>query len=169
MLLSDARRGALLFAIPLLHRTGHLSFAALLGVTFAVGVFTAPYFASSRTVIPEVVGEDEGAVAQVNAVLAGAQQVTQIAGPVLAGLLIAATTPSTVLVVDGCSYLPSFLIISSVVRAGRRADTAEESGGLFGGLRFITGDRLLVTIVVAACAPNFVVVGLELGVHGVGV
>src|SRR6187200_3022298 len=72
MLLSDAGRGALLFVIPILHRTGHLSFAALLGVTFAVGVFTAPYFASSRIVIPEVAGEDEQAVAQVNAVLSGA-------------------------------------------------------------------------------------------------
>jgi MFS family permease len=166
MLLSDAGRGALVFAIPILHRTGDLSFPALLGVTFAVGVFTAPYFASSRVVIPEVVGEDEGAVARVNAVLAGAQQVTQIVGPVIAGLLIAATTPVTVLVVDGCSYLLSFLIVASIVQAGRRAETAEESGGLFGGLRFVIRDRLLGPIALAACVVNFVVLGIELGVQG---
>src|SRR5262245_2041389 len=166
MLLSDAGRGSLMFVIPILHRTGHLSFAALLGVTFAVGVFTAPYFASSRIVIPEVVGEDEGVVAGVNAVLAGAQQVTQIVGPVLAGLLIAATSPATVLVVDGCSYVVSFLIVASIVRAGRRVDTAEESGGLFGGLRFVIADRLLGPIVVAACVVNFVVLAIELGVQG---
>jgi MFS family permease len=166
MLVSDAGRAALMLVIPILHRTGHLSFAALLGVTFAVGVFTAPYFASSRIVIPEVVGEDEGAVTQVNAVLAGAQQITQILGPVLAGVLIAATSPATVLVVDGCSYVLSFLIIASIVRAGRRAETAEETGGLFAGLRFVIGDRLLGPIVVAACVLNCVVLGIELGIQG---
>lgn len=166
MLISDAARGALMFVIPILHRSGHLSFAALLGVTFAVGVFTAPYFASSRIVIPEVVGEDEGAVAQVNAVLAGAQQITQIAGPVLAGVLIAATSPATVLVVDACSYIASFLIIATIVRAGRRADAAGDSGGLFAGLRFVIGDRLLGPIVVAACVLSFVVLGIELGIQG---
>ena len=56
MLVSDAVRGPLMLVIPILHRTGHLSFAALLGITFAIGVFTAPYFASSRIVVPEVAG-----------------------------------------------------------------------------------------------------------------
>jgi len=71
-----------------------------------------------------------------------------------------------VLVVDACSYVLSFLIIASVVQAGRRAETAEESGGLFAGLRFVVGDRLLGPIVVAACVLNFVVLGIELGIQG---
>ena len=79
MLVSDAARGPLLLVIPILHSAGRLSFPALLGVTFAIGVFAAPYFASSRIVVPEIAGEDERAVAQVNAVLSGAQQITMIA------------------------------------------------------------------------------------------
>ena len=71
MLISDAARGPLMLVIPILHSTGHLSFAALLGTTFAIGIFAAPYFASSRLVVPEVAGEDEQAVASVNAVLVG--------------------------------------------------------------------------------------------------
>src|SRR5437899_9910239 len=63
MLVSDAARGPLMLGIPILHSTGHLSFAALLGTTFAIGTFAAPYFASSRLVVPEVAGEDEQAVA----------------------------------------------------------------------------------------------------------
>ena len=43
MLISDAVRGPLLVVIPILHHSGHLSFPALLAVTFAIGVFTAPY------------------------------------------------------------------------------------------------------------------------------
>ena len=88
MLISDAARGPLMLVIPILHHYGDLSFAALLATTFAIGTFAAPYFASSRLIVPEVAGEDEQAVASVNAVLSGANQITQLAGPVLAGVII---------------------------------------------------------------------------------
>src|SRR3569833_2661571 len=135
MLISDAASGPLLLVIPILHLSGHLSFVALLATTFAIGVFAAPYFASSRLVVPEVAGEDEQAVASVNAVLSAANQITQLAGPVLAGVLIAATTPATVLVVDGCTYVFSFLVIATVVRAGKRVEAAAQSKGVLAGLK----------------------------------
>src|SRR5205823_13377713 len=129
MLISDAARGPLMLVIPILHHYGDLSFAALLGTAFAIGTFTAPYFASSRLIVPEVAGEDEQAVASVNAVLSGANQITQLAGPVLAGVLIAATTPATVLVIDGFTYVFSFATIALVVRAGKRIEATERSKG----------------------------------------
>lgn len=165
MLLSDAARGPLLLVIPILHHSGHLSFAALLGTTFAIGVFAAPYFASSRLVVPEVAGEDEQAVASVNAVLSGANQITQLAGPVLAGLLIAATSPATVLVVDGCTYVFSFLTIALVVRAGKRVEATDRSKGVLAGLRFLMADSLLGPLMIAACVINFVAQGIVLGVQ----
>ncbi len=165
MLISDAARGPLLVVIPILHHSGHLSFPALLAVTFAIGVFTAPYFASARIVVPEIVGDDERSVAQVNALLAGANQITQIAGPVLAGLLIAAVGPSTVLVVDGCSYLLSFLVIALLVRVGSAAARSADSGGLLAGLRFLMRDGLLGPIMIVACALNFFVQGLIIGLQ----
>ena len=167
MLVSDAARGPLMLVIPILHSTGHLSFAALLGTTFAIGIFAAPYFASSRLVVPEVAGEDEQAVASVNAVLSGANQLTQLAGPVLAGLLIAATSPATVLVVDGCTYLFSFFVIATVVRAGRRVEEAAQQKGVLAGLRFLMGDSLLGPMMIAACVINFVAQGIVLGVQAV--
>jgi MFS family permease len=167
MLISDAARGPLMLVIPILHSTGHLSFAALLATTFAIGVFAAPYMASSRLIVPEVTGEDEQAVASVGAVLSGANQLTQLAGPVIAGLLIAATTPSTVLVVDGCTYLFSFLVILTVVRAGKRVEAAARQKGLFSGVKFLLADSLLGPIAIAACLINFVAQGIVLGVQGV--
>jgi MFS family permease len=165
MLISDAARGPLMLVIPILHSTGHLTFAALLGTTFAIGIFAAPYFASSRLVVPEVAGEDEQAVASVNAVLSGANQLTQLGGPVFAGLLIAATTPATVLVVDGCTYIFSFLVIATVVRAGRRVEEAAQQKGVLAGLRFLLGDSLLGPMTIVACALNFVAQGIILGVQ----
>jgi MFS family permease len=165
MLVSDAARGPLMLVLPILHWTGHLSFGALLGASFAVGCFAAPYFASSRLVVPEVAGEDEHAVAQVNAILGGATQMTQIAGPVLAGVLIAATSPSTVLVVDAGTYVFSFLTIATIVRAGKRIAQTAESKGLLAGLRFLWHDPLLGPMLVAACAINLFAQGLIVGVN----
>jgi MFS family permease len=167
MLISDAARGPLMLVIPILHDTGHLSFAALLGTTFAIGVFAAPYFASSRLVVPEVAGENEQAVASVNAVLSGANQITQLAGPVLAGVLIAATSPATVLVVDGCTYVFSFATILLFVNAGRRVEAAAQSKGVLAGLKFLLGDSLLGPLMISACVINFVAQGIILGVQGI--
>ena len=165
MLISDAARGPLMLVLPILHWTGHLTFPALLGTAFAIGCFAAPYFASSRLIIPEVAGEDEHAVAEVNAVIAGANQATQIAGPVLAGLLIAATSPSVVLVVDGATYVFSFLTIATIVRAGKRIAETAESKGLLAGLRFLWHDPLLGPMLVVACAINLFAQGLIIGVN----
>ncbi|HVH52475.1 MAG TPA: MFS transporter, partial [Gaiellaceae bacterium] len=165
MLVSDAARGPLMLVLPILHWTGHLTFSALLGAAFAVGCFAAPYFASSRLVVPEVAGEDEHAVAQVNAVLGGANQITQIAGPVLAGVLIALTSPSTVLVVDAGTYVFSFLTIATFVRAGNRIAQTEESKGLLAGLRFLWHDKLLGPMLLAACGLNLFAQGLIVGIN----
>jgi MFS family permease len=167
MLISDAARGPLMLVIPILHHYGDLSFAALLGTTFAIGIFAAPYFASSRLVVPEVAGEDEQAVASVNAVLSGANQLTQLAGPVLAAVIIGFAGASTVLVVDGCTYIFSFLVIATVVRAGRRVEAAAEQKGVLSGLRFLLGDSLLGPMMIAACVINFVAQGIILGVQAI--
>jgi MFS family permease len=170
MLISDAARGPLMLVIPILHHYGKLSFPALLATGFAIGIFAAPYFASSRLIVPEVAGEDEQAVASVNAVLSGANQITSLAGPVLAGLIIGLATPATVLVVDGLTYVFSFLIIATVVRAGARVESAaEEKGGVLAGLKFLLKDSLLGPIMVAACVLNFVAQGIILGVQAVDI
>jgi MFS family permease len=169
MLISDAARGPLMLVIPILHHYGHLSLAALLVTTFAIGTFAAPYFASSRLIVPEVAGEDEQAVASVNAVLSGANQITQLAGPVLAGVIIGFAGASTVLVVDGCTYVFSFLVIATVVRAGKRVEAAAQQKGVLAGLKFLMGDSLLGPLVIAACAINFVAQGIVLGVQAVDI
>jgi MFS family permease len=167
MLVSDAARGPLLLVLPILHHTGHLSFGALLGIAFAIGVFAAPYFASSRIVVPEFAGEDERAVTEVNAILGGANQLTQLAGPVLAGVLIAATSASTVLVIDAFTYVFSFLTIALVVRAGKRVEPTAASRGLLAGLRFLMRDPLLGPVMVAACVINFAAQGIIVGIQGI--
>jgi MFS family permease len=165
MLVSDAARGPLMLIIPVLYWTHHLSFAALLVATFAIGCFAAPYFSSARLVLPDVVGEDERLVTQANAIFGAAQQITQILGPVLAGVLIAVTSPATVLVIDGATYVFAFLTILLVVRGGKRVAETPESKGLLAGMKFLMRDPLLGPMVIVACLINMVAQGLVVGMN----
>src|SRR5690348_15063258 len=89
MLVCDAARAPLIGLVPLLHALHSLSFGLLLALVVLAGVFTAPYFASQRLVLPEVVGDDERTLTQANSLLEGAQRFTGLAGPASAGGLIA--------------------------------------------------------------------------------
>ena len=160
MNVSDAARVPLMAAIPALHWTGHLTFPALLGFTFLLGCFMAPYYSSSRLILPEVLGEDEQLVAQGSAFVQAANQLTQLGGPILAGLLIAWIGASGVLLIDAATYEFSFVVILVVVRAGQRVAGDESSRGLFAGLRYVLHDRLLGPMMAAVAFINFAAQGL---------
>jgi MFS family permease len=160
MNVSDAARVPIMTAIPVLHWTGHLSFPLLLALTFLLGCFLAPYYASSRLVLPEVVGEDEQLVAQGSAFVQAATQLTQLGGPILGGLLIVWISAPGVLLIDACTYAFSFAVILLFVRAGKRMAPDESARGVFAGLRYLARDRLLGPTLAAASILNLVAQGL---------
>jgi MFS family permease len=160
MNIADAARVPLLTAIPVLHWTGHLSFPLLLLFTFLIGSFTAPYYASSRLILPEILGDDEHLVAQGASFAQAAMQLTQLGGPIIGGLLIAWLSAPSVLIVDAATYAFSFVVIFVFVRAGKRVAGDESSRGLFAGLKYVVHDRLLGPTLVAASFINFVAQGL---------
>jgi MFS family permease len=160
MNISDAVRAPLMASIPILHWTGHLTFPLLLGIVFLIGCFLAPYYASSRLVLPEVVGEDEQLVAQGSAFMQAANQLTQLGGPVIAGLLIAWISAPAVLMIDACTYAFSFVVILLFVRAGKRVAPDESSRGVFAGVKYLVHDKLLGPTLAAAAILNLVAQGL---------
>jgi MFS family permease len=160
MNLADVARVPLMTAIPVLHWTGHLTFPLLLACTFALGCFMAPYYASSRLILPEVLGEDEQLVAQGSAFVQGANQLTQLGGPIIAGLLIAWISAPAVLLIDAATYAFSFVVILAFVRAGERIAPDESSRGVFAGLRYAVRDRMLGPMMACAAFVNFVAQGL---------
>ena len=46
----------------------------------AFGCFSAPYFASQRVILPELLGNDQQVIAQANSVLEGATQTSACSG-----------------------------------------------------------------------------------------
>jgi MFS family permease len=160
MNVSDAARAPLMASIAVLHWTGHLTFPLLLTFVFALGCFMAPYYASSRLILPEVIGEEEQLVAQGSAFVQAANQLTQLGGPIVAGLLIAWISAPAVLLIDAATYAFSFLVIFFFVRAGKRVAPDESSRGLFAGLRYVVRDKLLGPMMAAAAFINFTAQGL---------
>jgi MFS family permease len=154
MQLSDLARVPLMCSIPLLHSAGMLSFPVLLAIVFAIGCFLAPFFASQRVILPELVGEDETTVAQANAVIEGATTLTNLLGPVVAGLLIAAVGATSVLYIDAATFLFSFLTLTLFVPSRPPQPQTEDARGVFAGLRFLLRDPLLWRIGLAAIFLN---------------
>ena len=156
LILCDAGRAPLMLSIPLLHSAGHLSFGLLLAIVFAIGCFLAPFFAAQRLVLPELLGDDERAVAQGNAILEGVQRVTSLGGPAAAGVLIAVLDAPSVLYVDAATFVVSALIVRFLVPARPPVESVgdESARGLLAGVRFLLRDRLLATLSGTALVVN---------------
>jgi MFS family permease len=143
MILSDGVRAGLMAAVPVLYAGGLLSFPALLALVAGLGVFIAPYLAAQRTILPDLVGEDEAAVSQANALIQGAQRLAMFAGPAVGGVLIAALEPTNVLYVDAATYLVAAALVVAFVPRPARDGASEEVdvSGTLDGVRFLLRDR----------------------------
>ena len=142
MLVCDIARAPLLASIPLLHSIGLLPFPVLLALVAATGVFIAPYFAVQRSVVPELVGEEQGDVAYATAFFQAANRLTIFLGPPAAGLLISLLGAAQILYVDAATYLVSFALVAAFVHPPEVPAPAG-SGGVLAGVRFVLRDRLL--------------------------
>jgi hypothetical protein len=144
MLLCDGVRAPLVALVPLLHALEALPFAVLLVIVFGLGLFTAPYFASQRLVLPEVVGEDERSVSQANSLIEGMTRLTGLLGPAVAGLAIGAIGAANVIWVDAATYVASVLLVGLLVPHRAVAAALEDADrGLLAGFSFVARDSML--------------------------
>ncbi len=166
MLFSDAIRAPLIALVPALHWTGHLTFALLLAIVFAVGAFTAPYMSSQRSIIPELFGDDETTVAKASGLFGGANQVPIVIAPAVAGVLVASIGAPGVLLFDGVTYLFAFACVALFVAGGSPVPGDESSRGVFAGIRYLARDPLLgpmtLTVIVLDCAAGAIAVAVPL-------
>jgi MFS family permease len=161
MLVCDAARVPLLASLPLLHAADLLRFPLLLALVFALGCFMAPYFAAQRVILPELVGEDVGTLAQANSLIEGGTAVAALAGPAFAGVLIPFVSAPNVLYVDAATYAVSFLLLAGFVPKTKRLAGAVASGGVLAGISFFVRDRLLAPLGATVIAINFVASGIS--------
>jgi MFS family permease len=143
MMLCDAARAPLMLVIPVLHWTGGLSFGVLLVVAFLLGGFAAPYFAAQKVIVPELLGEDEKRVSEAQALFQAATRTTMLLGPAVGGVLIGVMGATSVLLIDGCTYLVSLVLVFMFVPQRPPIKQEKEDRSVKRGVKFILSDRLL--------------------------
>jgi predicted MFS family arabinose efflux permease len=162
MLIADAARAPILASIPVLHAMDVLSFPLLLGLVALLGCFMPPYFAAQRTILPELVGEDERLMSQGNSLIEGGTAFAALLGPAIAGLLIPFIGAPNVLYVDAATYVVAFFLVLAFVPR-RKPIAAAARQKVLDGLRFLFGDRLLGQLALVVVAFGFLSAGLSAG------
>ena len=143
MIASDVARAMLLGAIPTLHLAGLLSFPLLVALVFCIGAFMVPHATAQRVIVPELVGDHEGRVGEVQSLIQVAWALAGIAGPALGGVLIGVVGETNVLFIDAASYAVSATLLAGWVRPRHRLDVDDREAGVVAGVRFLFRDRLL--------------------------
>lgn len=123
---SDLARAAVLALLPLF-LLGGFNFPVVLAVAFLLPVFGRFFVPAQRATTPLLV-HDDGLVAA-NALMEGAGNTAFIAGPVIAGVLIAATGAVPLLFIDGATFIASALFIARI-RFPRQPAAVTPSGSV---------------------------------------
>ena len=150
VVLGDAAQAVLTALIPGLYLLGVLSYWMILVIVAAVGAVSAPYFAAQRLVLPEALGDDAGAVAGGNALIEASTWGAQFAGPALAGLLIAATGPLSVLWIDAGTFVVSAALLYGLPRPKVSLAQAAASPRMLAGARYALRDPVIGRLIIAA-------------------
>ncbi len=128
MLGSDAVRCALTAVFAVLAASHVSSLAALAPVAAVLGACAALFLPASAALMPTLV--DAERLPTANAVYTGSLQFGMLLGPVIGGVLVAATGTTAAFGVDSASYAVSAASLALMAASGRRRSPAGESAGL---------------------------------------
>jgi MFS family permease len=128
MLGSDAVRCALTAVFAVLSASHVSSLAALAPVAAVLGACAALFLPASAALMPTLV--DAERLPTANAVYTGSLQFGMLFGPVIGGVLVAATGTTAAFGVDSASYAVSAASLALMAATGRRRSPAGESAGL---------------------------------------
>ncbi len=168
--------------IPLVASWEGVSLSALLLLIALAGALRGFGDAAKRALLPRTIAAAGLSTERGTAMYDGVCRASTLVGLPLAGLLIAAFGPATVLLFDALSFAASAIIIGSLVRVGC-ADAAalaecEQQGyadALRHGFRWVRSDRLILGVMSMLFATNmfdqafatvFVPVWVREGPHG---
>jgi MFS family permease len=159
MLVCNTVSMAVFGSVPVAAAFGALTMAYLLAAALLGGAAKVFFTLAYRAYLPALVGEDD--LLEGNAKLDGSESATQVAGPGLAGLLAQAFGPVSGILADAVSFGVSVLCVSAI-RVRETVVAAERTplrSQIAEGLRFVTGDRYLRTLMVFGAVSNLALTG----------
>jgi hypothetical protein len=166
MLIAHVVRGLTVGAIAATVVTGMASvpMLALLGAIF--GAADALYLPAQQAFLPRTLEAER--LPSANALLQGTYQLASIAGPPIAGAIIAVSTTGVAFAVDATSFVVAAIVIAMIGRpapsAGpATAQPAEEPepflAAIGGGIRYVAADRALWVTMAISLVLNFALNG----------
>jgi Transmembrane secretion effector len=181
MLVCDLVSAALVASVPLAAWLWHLTVAHLLAVAMLAGVASVFFQVAWTAYLPAMFDDDD--LVGANSILQGSESATQIGGPAVAGLLVAAVSAVAGLVVDALSFVVSALSLLWIRRPERRPQPAARRGiwrDIGEGIRWLSREPLLRSLTIHGAIGNvaltgygaitvvFLVRGLGVSTTGVG-
>ncbi|HZR51234.1 MAG TPA: MFS transporter [Streptosporangiaceae bacterium] len=148
-------------SVPVAAWCGVLTIAQLLVVALAGGVSAVFFKTAYRAFLPAVLGPDE--LLEGNAKLQGSEQVTNVAGPGLAGLIAQAAGAVCGTLADAVSFGVSALCLLRLRASEERppATGRHLRREIAEGMRIVIRDPLLRVNTVFGCLSNLVLVGYQ--------
>jgi MFS family permease len=159
LIFGDAARAVLLGLVPVLWALGALDIWHLLVIQFVVGVFTVFFDVAYQSYLPSLVERED--LVDGNAKLQLTVSIALVAGPGLAGLLIAAISAPYAIVVDAISFVLSTAFMLAIRRGEVLPEKTEGAAKpkmlpeLKEGLAFVVHHPYLRAIAACTGSSNF--------------
>lgn len=155
MIEADLLRFGLLLSLPIAVATaGHATVQHALAVAFVAGIGRALFDSSSQAFLADLVPMHQ--IVHANARISATEGIAIVAGPSVAGVLIAAIGASGALIVDSVTFLVAVASVALIYpvreRLGRSDGTLHASARE--GLRFMNGHRQLRVLTTGLAAAN---------------
>jgi MFS family permease len=159
LIVGDASRAVLLTLIPILWAVGALRIWHLLVLQFVIGIFTVFFDVAYQSYLPALVDREQ--LVDGNSKLQLTVSVAQVAGPSMAGGLIAAVTAPYAIVADAASFVASTAFMlrmrhrENLPRQDQDVPKPKMWPQVKEGLHWVVGNRILRSIAACTGTSNF--------------
>jgi MFS family permease len=157
MLTTDVARAALVALIPALHMAGVLQIWHLFAVSFCLAILNLLFDVAFVAAVPHLVPGKES-LTRANAAEKLASQLSELIGPILAGLTIAAFGGYNALWIDALTFSATLLTLLKLPSMGTTVAAASFKKVLQGmkdGLHWLVTNRLNISLSLQAMVGNF--------------
>jgi MFS family permease len=157
MIVTDIARALVLATIPLADMLGLLSVGLIYVVGFVNATLTIAFDAAQFAAIPSLADQDDLVTA--NGRIQASYSAAMVAGPLLAGLLVALMPLSDLLLLDATSFLISALslgLVGASFNTGEQREPTSIRQDIAEGLRYVLGHPVLRNISAMMALVNFV-------------
>jgi MFS family permease len=159
-MVSDALSGLMIVLIPILGRAGHLSFPLLIVLVFLSALLDSPGSAARFAVVPSVARIAGVSTERANGLIYATGSAAEVAGPMLAGVLVAVSSMGTALAVDAGTYFVSLVLVFAYLPRGLGRETHLDDEAITkidfrAGIAYIRKASAVRAIAIANVATNF--------------